>query len=98
LILPGAAGETGGLGVFLALIVAVGGVVLAVTVLVRLSLAVIAVANEGIGPVTQMRLMEACGNVEAACNASVSKLRSIEGIGAAIDRALEQSPAIGEHA
>ncbi len=38
--------------------------------------------TEGIGPVLQTRLIEACGGVEAACEANGSKLRTIEGIGA----------------
>jgi DNA processing protein len=38
--------------------------------------------TEGIGPVLQARLIEACGGVEAACEANASKLRTIEGIGA----------------
>lgn len=37
----------------------------------------------GIGPVLQTRLIEACGNAEAACAASISILRNIEGIGGA---------------
>ncbi len=52
---PSAAGEAGGLGVFLALVLGVGGAVLALTLLVRLSLATIAVAVEHIGPVTAIR-------------------------------------------
>jgi len=39
--------------------------------------------TEGIGPVLQMRLTEACGSAEAACSASISQLRKIEGIGSA---------------
>src|SRR5438552_919704 len=39
--------------------------------------------TEGIGPVLQTRLIEACGGVEAACGANISQLRNIEGIGAA---------------
>jgi hypothetical protein len=53
--LPGEAGATGGIGVFVALVVAVTGMVLTVTLLIRLSLAVIAVAVEGIGPVRALR-------------------------------------------
>ncbi len=48
-ILPGADGSVGGVGAFIALIIAVGGALLAVTLLVRLSLATVAVAVEGIG-------------------------------------------------
>ena len=51
--------------------------------------------TEGIGPVLQMRLIEACGSVEAACEATTSTLRNIEGIGAAksqqIFKALKES-------
>src|SRR3954453_422651 len=36
---------------------------------------------EGIGPVLQTRLIEACGSAEGACSASISQLRKIEGIG-----------------
>ena len=39
--------------------------------------------TEGIGPILQARLIEACGSVENACNASIPQLRTIEGIGAA---------------
>ena len=39
--------------------------------------------TEGIGPVLQTRLIEACGSAEGACGASTSQLRNIEGIGAA---------------
>jgi DNA processing protein len=38
---------------------------------------------EGIGPVLQTRLIEACGNAEAACDARIAQLRKIEGIGSA---------------
>ncbi|HEX3357581.1 MAG TPA: DNA-processing protein DprA [Tepidisphaeraceae bacterium] len=39
--------------------------------------------TEGIGPVLQTRLIEFCGGVEPACEANTTKLRQIEGIGAA---------------
>jgi len=39
--------------------------------------------TEGIGPILQSRLVEAYGSAEAACGASASQLRSIEGIGTA---------------
>jgi hypothetical protein len=54
-VLPGAAGEPGGIGVFIALVLGVAGALLTVTLLVRLSLAVVAVAIEGIGPVRAIR-------------------------------------------
>ncbi|CAN5542438.1 DNA-processing protein DprA [soil metagenome] len=38
--------------------------------------------TDGIGPVLQMRLIQACGNVASACEANASTLRAIEGIGA----------------
>src|SRR5690242_355100 len=38
---------------------------------------------EGLGPILQTRLVESCGSAEAACDVSISQLRSIEGIGAA---------------
>ena len=53
--LPGPRGETGGIGVFLALITGVAGAVLAITLLVRLSLAVVAVAVEDAGPIMAVR-------------------------------------------
>lgn len=54
-LLPTGTGEAGGLGIFLALVIGVGGAALAGTLLVRLCLATIAVALEGIGPVTAVR-------------------------------------------
>jgi DNA processing protein len=39
--------------------------------------------TEGIGPILQMRLIDALGSVEAACSASIAQLRKIEGIGSA---------------
>ena len=54
-LLPTGGGEVGGLGVFLALVTGVGGALVAVTLLIRLSLAVIAAALEDIGPVTALR-------------------------------------------
>src|SRR5262245_8330661 len=39
--------------------------------------------TEGIGPILQSRLIETCGNAQAACAASVTALRGIEGIGSA---------------
>ncbi len=54
-LLPTGDGEVGGIGVFLALVAGVGGALVAVTLLVRLSIAVIAVALEDIGPVTAIR-------------------------------------------
>jgi hypothetical protein len=54
-LLPTATGEAGGLGVFLALVVGVGGGVLALTLVVRLCLATIAVAVEGVGPLSAVR-------------------------------------------
>ena len=38
--------------------------------------------TEGIGPVLQTRMIDACGSVENACDASISQLRKIDGIGA----------------
>lgn len=37
--------------------------------------------TEGIGPILQTRMVEKAGSVEAACEASVSLLRTVEGIG-----------------
>lgn len=54
-LLPTGDGEAGGIGVFLGLIAGVSGALIAVTLLVRLSLAVIAVALEDIGPVAAIR-------------------------------------------
>ena len=54
-LLPSGSGEVGGLGMFFALVIGVGGAALAVTLLVRLCLATIAVALEGIGPATAIR-------------------------------------------
>ncbi|MCY7418762.1 MAG: hypothetical protein LH650_09750, partial [Chloroflexi bacterium] len=54
-LLPTGDGEVGGIGVFLALVAGVGGALVAVTLLVRLSLAVIAAALEDIGAVTAIR-------------------------------------------
>ena len=54
-LLPSGASDSGGLGVFLALVVGVGGALIAVTILVRLCLATITVAIEGVGPVTAIR-------------------------------------------
>ncbi len=53
LLLPGEG--TGGPGVFLALVAAVGGVAMALTLVVRLCLATIVVAIEGSGPVAAIR-------------------------------------------
>jgi DNA processing protein len=39
--------------------------------------------TEGIGPVLQTRLIEACGSAQGACSASISQLRKIDGIGSA---------------
>ncbi len=48
-ILPGSGGGVGGIGAFIALVIAVGGTLIAVTILVRLSLATVAVAVEQVG-------------------------------------------------
>ena len=37
--------------------------------------------TDGIGPVTLKRLLEVAGSPQAACNASLAMLRSIDGIG-----------------
>ena len=37
--------------------------------------------TEGVGPVLQSRMIEACGGIEGACEASIARLRNIEGIG-----------------
>jgi hypothetical protein len=55
LMAPGTAGQPGGLGAFLALVVGVGGGVLTLTLLVRLSLATIVVALEGVRPLAGIR-------------------------------------------
>jgi DNA processing protein len=46
---------------------------------------------EGIGPILTKRLIEAAGSVEAACEAPVSLLRSIEGIGTNKSRTIRES-------
>ncbi len=66
--------------------------------------------TEGIGPILMQRLIESAGGVEAACDASASLLRAVEGIGAAksqhiqvalkraaaeVDRELERATATG---
>jgi hypothetical protein len=55
LALPAAAGETGGIGVFVALVVGIGGGLVALTLAVRLTLATIIVAVEGSGPLDAIR-------------------------------------------
>jgi DNA processing protein len=51
--------------------------------------------TDGIGPVLQQRLIEACGDVASACRANANALRAIEGIGssksAKIHEALKRS-------
>ena len=60
----------------------------------------LALAN-GIGPVTLKRLLEVAGSPQAACNASLSMLRSIDGIGATksqqIFRGLAEAAAEAPH-
>jgi DNA processing protein len=46
---------------------------------------------EGIGPILTKRLIEAAGSVEAACEAPVSLLRSVEGIGTNKSRTIRES-------
>lgn len=56
--------------------------------------------TEGIGPILTRRLIDAAGNVESACQASASLLRTIEGIGtaksnmihASLRRAADEAP------
>lgn len=56
--------------------------------------------TEGIGPILTRRLIDAAGNAEAACGASVTLLRSIEGIGSSkgssiytsLKRAADEAP------
>src|ERR1700729_3329305 len=55
----------------------------------------------GLGPILQTRLIESCGSAESACNASQSKVRSIEGIGASksqkiFDALKESARSVGE--
>lgn len=47
--------------------------------------------TQGVGPILQSRLIEACGSAEAACGANLAKLRSIEGIGGAKSQKISDS-------
>src|SRR6478672_9097957 len=47
--------------------------------------------TEGIGPILTRRLIEAAGDIEAACDASVNLLRTIEGVGTAKANAIRES-------
>ena len=51
---------------------------------------------DGLGPITLKRLLEAAGSAEAACLATVSLLRSIEGIGPAKAQTIRQGLAEAE--
>ena len=46
---------------------------------------------DGIGPILSRRLIDATGNAEAACDASVKQLRTVEGIGAAKSQQIHES-------
>ena len=54
--------------------------------------------TDGVGPILARRLIEATGGVEAACDALVSLLRQVEGIGAAKAASIHQSLREGQAA
>src|SRR4051794_8986765 len=47
--------------------------------------------TEGIGPILTKRLIDAAGSAQAACDAPVSLLKSIEGIGSAKSSKIRES-------